>query len=403
MSRLDSLSRHQRFCSSATDEMTLRHPFTMIAAGPTSCGKTTWVKNLLESDMIKPRPARIVYFYKRWQKLYDDMLDSIPNMEFVQGIFRDTDFDTSQPTLLIMDDQMREGTQSGDVCDLFTEGSHHRNVSVICMLQNLYYKGKENRTMSLNSSYLVMFKNPRDQQQVAVLARQMYPNRPQHFMTEYERATRKPYGYLFVDLKQDTPDDQRLKTDLFEPPCDPVCPADTVAYNFKRIWNTPEEHRPSSNVADNINTPQEHHPLPNVADNFNAPEAVDSDDMDIDDDCMETNYTLQKFCKHAKEDTNDMWREKVTKYETIGMDRGSAKRKAHDKTLMKRKRCFHKTLVEFMCQFYHLRNEGTMGRIFKQLDYLVDKGDDIKHAVKKVVNNHKYKFDVLFEDTSDSE
>ena len=220
---------------------------------------------------------------------------------------------------------------------------------------------------------------------------------------------------MFVDLKQDTPDDQRLTTNLFEPPCDPVCPADTVAYNF----NTPEEHRPSRNVADNFNTPQEHHPSPNVAvnfntheehhhspngvDNFNAPEAADSDDMDIDDDCMEANYTLQKFCKHAKEDTNDMWREKVTKYETIGMDRSAAKRKAHGKTLIKRKRCFHKTLVEFMCQFYHLRNEGTMGRIFKQLDYLVDKGDDIKHAVKKVVNNHKYKFDVLFEDTSDSE
>ena len=258
---------------------------------------------------------------------------------------------------------------------------------MICMLQNLYYKGKENRTMSLNSSYLVMFKNPRDQQQVAVLARQMYPNRPQHFMAEYERATRKPYGYLFVDLKQDTPDDQRLKTDLFEPPCDPVCPVDNVTYNF----NTPEEHHPSSNVADNFE------------DNSNTPKAAESDDMDIDDDCMETNYTLQKFCKHAKEDTDDMWREKVTKYETNGMDRSAAKRKAGDKTLMKRKRCFHKTLVEFMCQFYHLRNEGTMGRIFKQLDYLVDKGEDIRHAVKKVVNNHKYKFDVLFEDTSDSE
>ena len=263
MSRPDSLRRHERFCSSATEEMTLRHPFTMIAAGPTSCGKTTWVKNLLESHMIKPRPTRIVYFYKRWQTLYDDMLESVPNIEFVQGIFRDTDFDTSQPTLLIMDDQMREGTQSGDVCDLFTEGSHHRNVSVICMLQNLYYKGKENRTMSLNSSYLVMFKNPRDQQQVAVLARQMYPNRPQHFMAEYERATRKPYGYLFVDLKQDTPDDQRLKTDLFEPPCDPVCPVDNVTYNF----NTPEKHHPSSNVVDNSNTPK----------------AAESDDMDIDD------------------------------------------------------------------------------------------------------------------------
>ena len=214
-------------------------------------------------------------------------------MEFVQGIFRDTDFDTSQPTLLIMNDQMREGTQSGDVCDLFTEGSHHRNVSVICMLQNLYYKGKENRTMSLSSSYLVMFKNPRDQQ-VAVLARQMYPNRPQHFMAEYDRATRKPYGYLFVDLKQDTPDDQRLKTDLFEPPCDPVCPADNVADNFKRIWNTTEEHHPSPNVADNFNTPEEHHP---DADNFNTTEAAESDDMDIDDDFVESNYTLHTFCR----------------------------------------------------------------------------------------------------------
>ena len=86
---------------------------------------------------------------------------------------------------------------------------------------------------------------------------------------------------MFVDLKQDTPDDQRLKTDLFEPTCDPVCHADNVAYNF----STPEEHRPSPNVADNFNTPQEHHhsadnlntpeehhPSPNVADNFNAPE-----------------------------------------------------------------------------------------------------------------------------------
>ena len=47
--------------------------------------------------------------------------------------------------------------------------------------------------------------------------------------------------------------------------------------------------------------------------------------------------------------------------------------------------------------------EGTMGRIFKQLDNLVDKGEDIKHSVKKVVNNYKYKFDVLFEDTSESD
>ena len=126
-------------------------------------------------------------------------------------------------------------------------------------------------------------------------------------------------------MKQDTPDDQRLKTDLFESRCgpgDPVCPVDNVA--DKSIWNTPDDHHHSPNVADNFNTSEENHPS---ADNFNAPEFADGDDMDIDDDCMETNYTLQQFCKHAKEDTDHMWREKVTKYETNGINRSAARRK----------------------------------------------------------------------------
>ena len=85
--------------------------------------------------------------------------------------------------------------------------------------------------------------------------------------------------------------------------------------------------------------------------------------MDIDDDdCMETNYTLQKNCKQTKEDTDDMRREKVTKYETNGMDRSAAKKKAHEKTLMKRKMCFHKTLVESMCQLSRRQGGGYKAR-----------------------------------------
>ena len=165
---------------------------------------------------------------------------------------------------------------------------------------------------------------------------------------------------------------------------------DNVADNLKRIWNTPEEHHLSPNVADNFNTSEEHHHSPNVADNFNTPEAAESDDMDIDDDCMQT-----RLSRDGRYVEGESYKVRNQRYEK---KRGHDW-KAHDKTLMKRKRCFHKTLVEFMCQFYHLRHEGTMGRIFKQLDYLVDKGEDIRRAVKKVVNNHKYKFDVLFEDT----
>ena len=75
---------------------------------------------------------------------------------------------------------------------------------------------ERNRTMSLNSHYLVLFKHPRDQQQVMTLARQMYPGNSQHFMDHYKAATDKPYGYLVIDLKPNTSDDQRLRANVLE-------------------------------------------------------------------------------------------------------------------------------------------------------------------------------------------
>ena len=83
-------------------------------------------------------------------------------------------------------------------------------------MQNLYYQGKESRTMSLNNQYLVIFNNPRDQQQIIVLARQMYPGQSEKFLNTYRMASSKPFGYLLRDLKPDTPYDKRLWPNVFE-------------------------------------------------------------------------------------------------------------------------------------------------------------------------------------------
>ena len=69
--------------------------------------------------------------------------------------------------------------------------------------------------MSLNSQYLVLFKNPRDQQQVAILASQMYPGNASKLLDTYRQAIERPYGYLVVDLKQNTPESYRLQTYIF--------------------------------------------------------------------------------------------------------------------------------------------------------------------------------------------
>ena len=175
---------------------------------------------LLNADkMIQPRPHNIFWFYKRWQPIYTELRKKLNNIKFIQGIpptLKNAKFfDERFPTLFIFDDLMRDATRNSDICELYTEGSHHRNLSVICLLQNIYHHGRENRTMSLNTQYLVLFKNPRDQLQVMTLSRQMFPHRSYQFMDQFNRATTKPYGYLVIDLKQNTPDYQRIRTDVF--------------------------------------------------------------------------------------------------------------------------------------------------------------------------------------------
>ena len=111
---------------------------------------------------------------------------------------------------------MSDAGKNEQVCDLYTKGSHHRILSVICLMQNLFHQGKQSRTISLNSNYLILLKNPRDQQQISVLGRQIYPNNPCHLLDVYKNAVSRPHGHLVVDLKQDTPESERLKPNIFE-------------------------------------------------------------------------------------------------------------------------------------------------------------------------------------------
>ena len=79
----------------------------------------------------------------------------------------------------------------------------------------MFDKNKENRTISLNSHYLVLFKNPRDATQIVNLAKQMYPGQNRFLKEAYSDATSRPYGYLLIDLKQNTPDSIRIRTNIF--------------------------------------------------------------------------------------------------------------------------------------------------------------------------------------------
>ena len=114
-----------------------------------------------------------------------------PKVDFIQGIPLDLDQDSfihpSKRNLVILDDLMSTAAKDSRVNELFTEGSHHRNLSVMAINQNLYFN--KDPTQRRNCHYLVIFNNPVDQQQVMTLARQMYPGNSQHLMRHFQAAT----------------------------------------------------------------------------------------------------------------------------------------------------------------------------------------------------------------------
>jgi hypothetical protein len=201
-------------------EVYLKHPFTMVVSGPTGSGKTFWVLQLIKKSWTAshPAPEKITVCYSEWQPLYDELKelckeDDTPSVEFIQGVPDNIieRFDGHFPQWLMIDDLMHEAGDSKTVSMLFTKGSHHRNISVVLILQNFFLKSKEMRTISLNAQYLVLFKNPRDKTIITHIGKQVFPGSVKKLQQIFDEVTRnKPYSYIFIDLKPETCDDLRL-------------------------------------------------------------------------------------------------------------------------------------------------------------------------------------------------
>lgn len=187
----------------------IRTPFTIMISGPSGCGKTTFVLNLLNS-------------LKKFDKIIwcNAERNAIPkcvyndnNIEVIRNIPDNFD-NVPCNTLIILDDLMLEAYNK-NVCELFTKGSHHRNISVILTTQNVFHQGKHARDISLNCKYLVFFKNPRDQSQIFPLARQIYPENSRQLIKVYKEVTEKPFSYLLFDLTQTGSELTRFRTEVF--------------------------------------------------------------------------------------------------------------------------------------------------------------------------------------------
>ena len=195
-----------------------QHPFRCYISGPSCCGKTELLQKILlnYTSLINKPIDRIVFCYSVWQEKYD-LLKYLP-IEFNKGLKKSEEFDPQMNNLLILDDLMQSCKDSMDIFNLFSVDSHHRNISVFLVSQNIYTKGKCTRDLNLNSSYIILFKNLRDQTQINVLARQMFPGKAKEFLKIIEDANLSDngYGYVFLDLNPNTSPDFRIQGNIIE-------------------------------------------------------------------------------------------------------------------------------------------------------------------------------------------
>ena len=123
-------------------------------------------------------------------------------------------FDRSKRHICIIDDLVQSASGNQLVENLFTYG-RHLNLSVVFVSQNLFYTGKKCKTISLNSTYIVVFKNPRDQSQIRHLVCQMVPSKPKFVQAAYEEEMKDPCRYLFLDFHPNSPKFARIHGNIF--------------------------------------------------------------------------------------------------------------------------------------------------------------------------------------------
>lgn len=197
--------------------------------GATNSGKTYWVYKLLKhaSDMFSHDPPKnILYSYSIHQDLFFEMENELPNIEFINRIPSLDDISeftkNGNHGIIVIDDNMSNVGKSQVIEDLFTKGSHHLKVSTIFISQNMFNSSPRNRTISINSQYMIITKNPRACSQLNVLGLQLFGKGKSNILCEvYMDVMKKPYNYFVIDLHSASNSDYMIRTQIF-PNEDPI-------------------------------------------------------------------------------------------------------------------------------------------------------------------------------------
>ena len=117
-------------------------------------------------------------------------------IEFHQGL-QWAEMDRSEAeelrTLVVIDDLYQDACEDGMFLNLVVAG-RHQNIHLMTLRHNIYQPAKNSNTIDLNVTEMILFKSPRDVEQIGVLGRQLGDRKL--LLEAYKTGTRKPLGHL---------------------------------------------------------------------------------------------------------------------------------------------------------------------------------------------------------------
>ena len=198
-------------------DVRLKENFKLFISGPSRCGKTFFVSDLLQNiqTFAKQPPSLVIYIYKVWQTKFDEM-KSIVHI-FMQDekniIDKIKEYATGVPILIVFDDMINSSSLS-DLASLFTVDARHMNMSLVFLTQRMFVNDEHFRQISQNCDYFICFKNPRNSSEIRTLAQQITPG-SLHLINMYIEATKDPFSYLFINLTQECPPEVKYLSQFF--------------------------------------------------------------------------------------------------------------------------------------------------------------------------------------------
>ena len=199
-------------------DIRLKENFKLFVSGPSRCGKTFFISELLENidTFSKDPPETVLYIYKVWQTKFDEMKNIVDgfiedNENVVQQL---KELALGQRVFVIFDDLINSKSLV-DIATLFTVDGRHMNMSMAFLTQRMFVNNEHFRQISQNCDYFCIFKNPRNSSEIRTLAQQLTPG-SLDLIEIYKEATKNPFSYLLINLTQECDPSVKYLSHIFD-------------------------------------------------------------------------------------------------------------------------------------------------------------------------------------------